>query len=541
PMDSVEKESSFDNKDVAIIHTSIDNTPFIPLGDSSNISQQDELTIIGFPGNGDVSDKKDPGTFFTSSVNKVYVSAIKKTDAGAPVIQVGGNIEHGDSGGPALDSNGNIVGIVSFGLESSQPEGTTFLQTSASAKELVQSLSLNTRPGTLQKAWQQAFSDYASNTPGHWHKANQDFERINKQFPQFHGIDPYLDYTMSQARREVLPTTSGTNSLPIVGGALAAIVVALFLLLLILLIRRGRTTPARRAAGIGPTIPNTVPPVATYNQYYNSGSQPTANIGPDRTPAAFAAQGTEPDWSPATVAQPAPSIQQTPPVQELQPAYQPLQPTPAAEGQPTAPRAEQNWMPTQQPAPPVPPVQPTPPIQEYRPAYPPIRPAQGDAFGQRPAPNWPSAQSWPSAQPIRPAQPPSSQEYRPTYPATQGHDPYRPATQLGQVTPISRIIPPATPTSEPEKAEPANPNAEQYQASDRQAPYAQDEPTIRKQPPQQTTDDAPTLIGDRSTYVRPTPAANSERSTNATPYSPDNPAHISSDNDKSNANEQTLS
>ena len=95
-------ESSINEKDVAIVHVSLNDMPSVQLGDSTNVQQQDELTIIGFPGNGDVSNK--PTDLLTSSINKISVSSIKTTDSGAEVIQVGGNVEHGDSGGPALDA-----------------------------------------------------------------------------------------------------------------------------------------------------------------------------------------------------------------------------------------------------------------------------------------------------------------------------------------------------------------------------------------------------------------------------------------------------
>lgn len=204
-IDNVEQESNFDQKDVAIVHINMDDTPSIPLADSSNIEQQDELTIIGFPGNGDVSQKNDPTQFLTSSINKIFVSALKQTDSGAPVIQVGGNIEHGDSGGPALDSHGNLVGVVSFGIDGGPPIGTSFLQASSSAQELIQILHLDTKPGRLQKAWNQAFTDYAIPTPGHWHQAQRDFQRLIASYSQFEALRPYYIYAQNQASHEQLP------------------------------------------------------------------------------------------------------------------------------------------------------------------------------------------------------------------------------------------------------------------------------------------------------------------------------------------------
>src|SRR5204863_6161400 len=144
---------------VAIIHVNMNDMPSVLLGDSTSVQTQDNLRIIGFPGNGDVSN--NPSDLLTLSVNNVFVSSIKTTDAGAQVIQVGGNVEHGDSGGPALDSNGAVVGIVSFGLvNSGSPGGTSFLQASSSARDLVQSLNLNTAPGAFQQAWSKAMTDY---------------------------------------------------------------------------------------------------------------------------------------------------------------------------------------------------------------------------------------------------------------------------------------------------------------------------------------------------------------------------------------------
>jgi serine protease Do len=248
-VDRIEMQSSFQNTDVAIVHVPMSDTPSVQLGDSSNVQQQDQLTIIGFPGNGDVSNQ--PTDLLTASVNQIEVSSIKTTD----------------SGGPALDSSGQVVGIVSFGLSSDgTPGGTSFLQASNSAATLVQSLHLNTTPGTFQKDWSQAFADYASTASGHWHKAAREFGLLATNYPLFKAVSPYLSYAQSQASREHVTTTpttttttaAGSNSImadiwTIVG---IAVVVLLVILLIFALIWRRRRKQRKQAAAQIPAPSN---------------------------------------------------------------------------------------------------------------------------------------------------------------------------------------------------------------------------------------------------------------------------------------------
>lgn len=264
PVDKIEAQSAVDQSDVAIIHVNMNDMPSVQLGDSSSVQQQDQLTIIGFPGNGDVSAK--PTDLLNSSVNNIGVSSIKTTDSGAQVIQVGGNVEHGDSGGPALDSNGNVVGIVSFGLSTSgDPGGTSFLQASNSAETLIKSLNLDTTPGPFQKAWSQAFNDYAATTPGHWHKAAQELQSLASKYPLFLAITPYLTYAQQQAKIEKVPTTKSNNSTsssPLLAyavtiGAIIVVLLLVILLLTMVLRRRGR---AKRQAAAAPVQPGFAPP-----------------------------------------------------------------------------------------------------------------------------------------------------------------------------------------------------------------------------------------------------------------------------------------
>ena len=188
--------SSFSDDDLALIHVELTDTPSIQLDSSSQLAVEDVLTVIGFPGNGDVNG--DPTNLLTPSVNNVNVSALKRNDNGSQLIQVGGNVEHGDSGGPALDSNGRIVGVVSFGGSDTQGI-TAFLRSSDNAMSLLNAQNIDTKPGAFQALWQQAFADYADTTPGHWHAAAREMDALSAKYPEFHGLDPYRAYADNAA------------------------------------------------------------------------------------------------------------------------------------------------------------------------------------------------------------------------------------------------------------------------------------------------------------------------------------------------------
>ena len=265
PIDRIEAQSAVDAKDVAIVHADLNDTPSVQLGDSSGVHEQDMLTIIGFPGNGDVSDL--PTNLLTSSVNQIMVSSLKTTDQGAQVIQVSGNVEDGDSGGPALDSNGAVVGIVSFGL--SDQSGTNFLQASNSARALVQRLHLDTAPGPFEKAWSQAFNDYAATTPGHWYKAQQELASIQTDYPQFKAILPYLQYAQAQAPQERVQqsqprsTRSTPHSQSKTISPLVWIILAVMVIIVLTLVMFALTL--RRRKKKGPFTPVTLLPMLPAN------------------------------------------------------------------------------------------------------------------------------------------------------------------------------------------------------------------------------------------------------------------------------------
>jgi S1-C subfamily serine protease len=239
---TVTANSFVTQNDVAIIHTNLTDTPSIPLGDINGVSPTDQLTIIGYPGNGDVTSLAATYTdlqlnlndILTESLNRVYVSAIKTNGDNGALIQVGGNVEHGDSGGPALNAQGQLVGVVSFGGTDS-PDGTSFLQASSSAEKLVSQLGLDLTPGAFETAWRQALTDYASTASGHWHKAAGELAALQRKYPQFTGVADYLAVAQQNAQNEH-NTGSSASSLATNATLIIAIGSAVLIVLVVLII-----------------------------------------------------------------------------------------------------------------------------------------------------------------------------------------------------------------------------------------------------------------------------------------------------------------
>ncbi|HEX6123102.1 MAG TPA: serine protease, partial [Ktedonobacterales bacterium] len=246
---SIVASSDFTQDDLAVIHVGLSDTPSIQLDRSADVAVEDPLAIIGFPGNGDFS--SDPTALLTVSVNNATVSAIKKNDNGSALIQIGGNVEHGDSGGPALNAAGHIIGIVSFG-GTETPGITSFLRSSDSAQALISHAGITTTPGAFQRAWERAFGEYAATTASHWHQATRDLQALHANYPEFQGMLPYLRYAEIQAGQEstiTLPPAVGSlPTLALIGGG--AVLLALLLAGAVALGVRARRRRALRAARI---------------------------------------------------------------------------------------------------------------------------------------------------------------------------------------------------------------------------------------------------------------------------------------------------
>lgn len=106
--------------DVALLRIERNDLPILPLGDSDSVHVQDPIWVIGYPAVASTSDELIGGwlsqeTDLEATVNPGSITSIKRNVANLPVFQTEVPLYPGNSGGPAIDRSGAVIGIATWG------------------------------------------------------------------------------------------------------------------------------------------------------------------------------------------------------------------------------------------------------------------------------------------------------------------------------------------------------------------------------------------------------------------------------------------
>ena len=278
-VDQIKKESPPDQQDLAVVHVPMHDAPSVQLVDPSNIHNQGSITIIGFPDNADMN--QHPNDFLTPSVSMASLSSQQTNDVATPITQADSTIKDDHHSGLAVDNQGNILGLLS---SSSGSTSISLSQENKNAHAMINSLNLDTTPGPFQQLWNQSFQDYTSTAPDHWQKAQDDFNQLEVNYPNFQAAQPYQKYVQEQVQRELATPTATTQSatanvqkhqprgripvaiptsfptaLVLTGSAIILLLILIALLFTVTVRRRKKSSPARptgqRAGTTGTATP----------------------------------------------------------------------------------------------------------------------------------------------------------------------------------------------------------------------------------------------------------------------------------------------
>jgi hypothetical protein len=173
----------FKASDVAIIKVDGKNFPIVKLGSINAAVQGADLSILGYPGNASNNGIVD-STSSEATLTTGKVSSIKNASGSdKKLIETDTTIGHGNSGGPALADDGEVVGIATYTADGSG-DGNGVFNYIRDIKDLTdlaaaRNITFDTNSAT-QAAWQEGIVNYYSS---HYSKALKNFAVVEKLYP----------------------------------------------------------------------------------------------------------------------------------------------------------------------------------------------------------------------------------------------------------------------------------------------------------------------------------------------------------------------
>jgi S1-C subfamily serine protease/rhodanese-related sulfurtransferase len=111
-------------RDLALLKIPGENYPVLALADSKGAQIGDPIHILGFPGVVLSHELLNASASMEASVTNGAISGFKQDKTGSPVIQTDAPAAWGNSGGPAVDDRGAVVGVLTFVSLAPGPEGS---------------------------------------------------------------------------------------------------------------------------------------------------------------------------------------------------------------------------------------------------------------------------------------------------------------------------------------------------------------------------------------------------------------------------------
>jgi serine protease Do len=226
-------------KDVAVLKIEGRDLPTVQLGDSGNLQLGETIYVIGYPGVVNQHDYLSKRTLFDSTITSGHVSGSKLDVKGTPMIQTDTAITHGNSGGPAFNSKGEVIGIATLGSADQRQEvqGFNFLVPVNTAKEFIRSTGVDLNVQSLfNKLWSEALDLYS--IPNYKKTLNK-IDEVNRLLPNM----PDVKKLQVSAQEKISTQKGGLPLVPIIIAVLGVIIVG-GIVLFVILRRKGKKIPS---------------------------------------------------------------------------------------------------------------------------------------------------------------------------------------------------------------------------------------------------------------------------------------------------------
>lgn len=171
--------------DLAVLQVARKQLPSLSLGDSEGVQVGESIWSVGYPAVASSKDEVIGGWLsrdsdLESTFNPGIITAIKRNVENAPVFQTNVGIYHGNSGGPAVNRNGEVIGISTWG--NARVEQIKFLVPVNVARKLMAEARVAPSVGGAFNVHYRSALDAAGE--GRWLDAKKELARAAELFPK---------------------------------------------------------------------------------------------------------------------------------------------------------------------------------------------------------------------------------------------------------------------------------------------------------------------------------------------------------------------
>lgn len=234
PATLVTKGASIPGKDVAILKMTKKHVyPTIRIGDDKSMRVGDQVYVLGYPAVATFHPLISDESISEATLTRGLVSAKKNMKDGWEVLQTDASITHGNSGGPVMNEQGEVIGLATFGSIDQQRgqevQGMNFIVPTTIVREFIQQAKVKPDMSTISLAYEEALNLFDKE----WYKKAlvkfKEVKGMNKSFP---FIDKFIEDTQRNIDKGLDKEPKGINPMfYYIGGGALAVILALVLLL----------------------------------------------------------------------------------------------------------------------------------------------------------------------------------------------------------------------------------------------------------------------------------------------------------------------